>query len=269
MNANILPVGSNRSTPYLAFGDDSRFYNTLVFAVVIIPRTRLKQVETSIARLKDKFDIPAHVQLHCRTLFSLDKINPAKTEGLSHLSLRDVHAIIGRVVTIMNQSGVILRYAVTNLPSSQAAIGKELRLENPVDGSYVTLSVTEQTEHFAKGMLVELAKTCFSVPPGSSYGPTAWECEIFLAEDPSRIKFIGPSKAQVSSRYGDFYLDFGTANAMPFKFQPLLRKVQEAPMLQLADIAAYMCSHMTGESDTGKFLQSQLARVRYRFPMVR
>ena len=67
-STNILPVGSSRAAPYLAFGDDSRFKNTLVFAVVIIPRTRLRQVETRLARLKKEYSIPDHIQLHCRTL---------------------------------------------------------------------------------------------------------------------------------------------------------------------------------------------------------
>lgn len=261
-NTNTLPVGSSSAAPYLAFGDDSHFpnTNTLVFAVVIIPRTRLKQVETRLAVLKEKYKVPAHVPLHCKILFNR---HPKEKAGLSHLSPKDVYSIAARAVTIMNQTGVILRYAVADLSVCQSAIGKELELVNKDDVSTTKLPITEIDQDFGKVIIGKLANLCFAVPPDGSHGPTASECEIFLAEDKTKLKFvIGAHGRRADSHYSGFS-DIGATDGNVFQLQPTILKAHEAPMLQLADIAAYMCSHMSDTSEKGRFLQEQLARVRY------
>lgn len=261
-NTNILPVGSSKAAPYLAFGDDSHFpnTNTLVFAVVIIPRVRLKQVETRLAVLKEKYKIPAHIPLHCKILFSGQQREKA---GLSHLSPIDVRAIVARAVTIMNQTGVILRYASADLSVCQSAVGKELELVNKHDVSTTKLPITEIDQDFGKAIIGNLANLCFAVPPDCSHGPTASECEVFLAEDKTEIKFvISGHRRRADSHYSGFS-DIGAPDGHVFQLQPTILKAHEAPMLQLADITAYMCSHIFDTSEKGRFLQEQLARVRY------
>lgn len=107
-----------------------------------------------------------------------------------------------------------------------------------------------------------LAQACFAVPPDGSHGPTVSECEIFLAEDKTKIELIGPGARRADGRYFGFS-DIGAPEGYVFQLQPTILKASEVPMLQLADIAAYMCSHMFGTSETDLFLQEQLARIRY------
>jgi hypothetical protein len=213
-NARVISVGAETTANYLAFGDDSQFGRVLAYAVIIVRRTRLSQVEARITTLKERYKIPAQVQLHCRVLFNK---HPRKRAGLAHLSDDDARSIVARAVTIMNQGNVILRYAFGDLPHFEHVIGNELEFTHESDGSKLKLAANPD----AKGVLGMMMQACFAVPADGSHGPPVSECQIFVSEDSTKITFIGPGRRRADQLYSGFS-DIGATDGSVFQLQPTI-----------------------------------------------
>jgi hypothetical protein len=254
-NARVIKTGALSSAPYLAFGDDSQFGDVLAYAVIIVRRTKLRQIESRLSALKERFRIPKQIALHCRELFH---VHPRQKAGLSHLSDENARAIVAHAITILNQGDSILRYTIGNLSYFRTIIGDELEFTHESDGSKMNLSAKVDP----KGLLGIMMHACFSVPPDGSSGPNASECQIFASEDRTKVKFIGPGGRRADGLYSG-YSDIGAPEGVVFQLQPTLLKPGAVPLLQLADIAAYMCSHSADTSLQGRFFLEQLSRVRY------
>ena len=56
-NATTIHVGGSEEATCLAFGDDSQFGDTLVYAFVIVRRARLGAIEARIAALRKRFGV--------------------------------------------------------------------------------------------------------------------------------------------------------------------------------------------------------------------
>jgi hypothetical protein len=237
----------------MAFGDDSQFRNILAYAVIIIPRSRLRQAERKIRELKQRHGIPAEVPLHCRVLFGRDQRAKA---SIAHLSEDDARSIVSQAVTIINQVNGLLRYATDCLSSVHERIGQQIELTHESDGSKLSLPVNPDP----KGFLGMLMQACLNVPPGGKYGPSLRECEVFLSEDPTMVKFIGPRRTRADGLYAGFS-DLDAPPDTVFQLQPNLLKTGNAPLLQLVDIAAYICSHAADLSEECTFFRKQLSRV--------
>ena len=134
MAARTEIVGKSRSTPFVAFGDDSQYDGILVFSYVFIPRARLRRVLRDISSIKRKFRFPTDASIHCRELFSGQQ---RAKQGLSHLTQSDVQAIVQHAVTLINQHDVFLRYAFarTERISGLFSESNTIELEHEVDGS--------------------------------------------------------------------------------------------------------------------------------------
>lgn len=259
--SNIIGVGENNQARYLAFGDDSQFGDTLVYAFAFVQRGRVQSVERRLLALKDRFNIPQETTLHCRVLFSGQQREKA---GLGHLTPRDARWIVSHAVRILNQRRVLVRYATASLTEWKAALGDELELDGETDGEALKLPVKMDP----KGVLAILAQACFIVPPNGSEGPTASQCEIIVSEDRSKVQFIGPRKRRADRMYAGFS-DIGAPDGQVFQLQPTSVEATGHPLLQLADIAAYTCSHaMADRNGDNAFFRSQHDRLRYKFRKV-
>ncbi len=254
-NARVIKTGAEAGAPYLAFGDDSQFGEVLAYAVVIVRRTRVRQIESRLSALKERYRIPKQTALHCRLLFHE---HPRQKAGLGHLSDDDARAIVARAVTILNQSEGLLRYAVGDLSHFQGMLGGNLEFKHASNGS--TMNLPAKLE--PKGILGFLMQACFAAPPDGSRGPHTSECQIFASEDSTKIEFIGPGRRRADGLYSGFS-DIGAPEGAVFQLEPTLVKPQAVPLLQLADIAAYLCSHSTDASLERRFFREQLSRVRH------
>jgi Protein of unknown function (DUF3800) len=248
-------VGSSPEANYLAFGDDSQSGDTLVYAFVIARRTRIRAVEARITALKDRFKIPKHTTLHCRILFSGHQRQKA---GLGHLTPEDVQSIVARSITIMNQSSVLVRYPIADLVEFGDSLSNEIEMQHESDGSTIKLPVQLDP----KGILGMLMQSCFAVPLDGSHGPSASDCRIFVSEDSTKVEFIGERRRRADALYSG-YSDVGAPPGNVFQLQPSVVKADSEPILQLADIAAYVCSHAHDATAEGRFFGEQLSRFRY------
>ena len=250
-NAYTIPVGANTAAEYLAYGDDSQFGDILAFAFLIVRRTNLARAEERLTNLKLHYRIPAETPLHCRILFN--KI-ARKKSGIAHLTSHDARSIVARTVRIINRVPILLRYGRDSLSRLQNSLGQEIEFTNEFDGSKFRVPVMADP----KGLLSLLMQGSFMVPPDGSGGPLASQCEIFVAEDATKVPFIGPRRQRADRMYAGFS-DIGAPSGGVFKLEPTMLQSRYTPMLQLADVAAYMCGH-AGSSDG--FFREQLNNVR-------
>lgn len=255
MGNNIIPVGGNERSDYLAFGDDSQFGETLVFAFAIVHRSNLTAVEDALAELKEHFGIPQDISLHCRVLFSGQQRQKA---GLGHLTAHDARKILMRAVSIMNKGRVLVRYAVGNLSDCKAAMGSEIELLDSSGQPAETVPVSVDP----KGILATLMQSCFAVPPDRSEGPTAKDCKVIVSPDTTMVNYIGSRRKRADRMYSG-YSAIGAPPGEVFQLDPELADVRTQPMLQLADVAAYVCSHSYDGQSKNAFFRVQQRRFSY------
>ncbi|MCT7315572.1 hypothetical protein N5I87_06115 [Ralstonia sp. CHL-2022] len=201
-------------------------------------------------QIKRRFSIPTSTVLHCRTLF-----NGRQREkmGLSHLDPGDVRAIIAQAITAINEVRGRVHYAVQNFTAFAKQLGSELHFHSNDGTPSVTLPVSVEP----KGLLGMLAIACFPLGQFHVNGPSAAQCEIFVSEDRTKISFLGERRTRADSLYAGF-LDTGTAL---MQLNAHVVAADADPLLQLADIAAYVCSHAAALGSEDGFWREQLARV--------
>ncbi|MFM0071844.1 hypothetical protein PQQ86_11790 [Paraburkholderia sediminicola] len=249
-SSQTIQVGRAREAPFVAFGDDSQYGDSLSFAFVLVPRTRVRFAERKLERLKKRFKIPQEITLHCRTLFSGQQREKA---ALGHLSPSDVQSITAQAITIINDVNARVHFAVQDASTFFAGLGNELQLFNQDGSPGVKLPVTPDP----KGLLGMMAFSCFPLDQNGRYGPTASQCEIYVSEDKTKVSFIGEKRTRADSHYAGFFEmgdAFGQLNANIVAANAL-------PLLQLADIAAYICSHAFSKTGEVHFWKEQCGRI--------
>ena len=254
-SSNIIPVGRNDQASFMAFGDDSHFNDTLAYAFAIVERGRVGAIEQRLSALKDRFKIPQDVVLHCRVLFSGHQREKA---GLSHLTRRDIERVVSHVVRIMNQHRVLVRYSVCSLAEWKAAIGDEIELLDAYNKPAERVPVNADP----KGILTLLAQACFAVPPDGSEGPTASQCQIVVSGERTMVRFVGRTRKRADLMYSGFS-DIGAPDGQAFQLDPTIVDAADAPLLQLADVAAYICSHAWKVDAESAFFKQQHAHLRH------
>lgn len=250
-----IQLGNSPIAPYVAFGDDSQFRDYAAFAFVLIPRTRLRFAERKLERLKARFAIPASVTIHCSPLFSGQKREKA---GLGHLSPVDVREVVSQAVTLINDVNGRVHYGVDHAPSFFQKLGTSVQFHDHTGGSPFTKPVSADP----KALLGMLAVACFPTGQRSPYGPTAAQCEVFVSEDKTKLAFIGDRRLRADSLYSGFY-DMGNVAG---QLNAKIVAADVMPLMQLADIAAYLCSHAAGTTpDESDFWVKQRDRIRHWF----
>lgn len=257
MSTQTEIIGQSENAPFVAFGDDSQYDGILVFSYVFVPRTRLRRVLRDIAGIKKKFQFPNGAAIHCRELFSGQQ---RSKQGLGHLSPSDVQAIVQHAVTLINQHNVFLRYAFARTERLNAMFGgsNSIELEGVLDGSKLVLPAVFDP----KGIIGLLAQACFASDPNGSQGPIASQCEIYAAADKTKVQFIG-NKRQRADRLIPCFSDVGAPAGTVFRIEPTIASSDFSPIFELADIAAYMCSHAIHGNGMQPFFYDALSRVKY------
>ncbi|MGO0790083.1 hypothetical protein ACTOWA_09465 [Herbaspirillum seropedicae] len=259
MATNTIHIGNSTAAPFLAFGDESIAADgdMVVYAYVIVRRTRLHQVEGRLRRLKRQFKIPQEVMLHCRQLMA-----PHQREklGIAHLSTEDARLIIARAITLMNESYVWVKYAYCSLASFTANMGDVIQFTDN-SGAVGPIAKVNPSAKALTGMLAHAAMVAFAA---NNPGPRAEFCEVFASEERTAVKPLfgdGPSK-QADSIFGGFS-DIGTPPGSTFRLDPQIAPAERHECFQLADIAAYLCANAKSKRQKYPFYEEQLSRLRF------
>jgi len=243
---------------FLAYGDDSKFKNILIFAFAIIHKNNLSNAIDSINRIKRSFKFPSDKPIHCRILFNE---HARKKAGLDHITVSDARKMLNEIIIEMNSYRVLNRYAIFDYncghPLFKENQNSEIIFKNDKDNSSIKKTVQAEP----KGILSMLMQLCFAVGPDGKHGPQASNCQIYVSEDKTKIKFIGEKRTRADSLY--FGSSVGTSNDPANKIEPMIDESSNRAMFQIADIYAYCTSHARCNEYRGTFFKEQLSLIKY------
>ncbi|MCE3238617.1 MAG: hypothetical protein K0R24_1598 [Gammaproteobacteria bacterium] len=249
-------IVGNAPAEYLAFGDDSHHQNTLVYAFLIIKESLIASVENRVNAIKAFYGILDNIILHCKMLFSGDERRKA---GIAYLSSEKVRSIITRIVRIINETPIFLRYAYCNLEDQKIHFDK-LNAEETDEENKAPKKI--QLAPDSKGLLGRLAHISLSTLPRDPCIPTINKCQVVVSEDKTKVHFIGKNRRQAHYWISGFS-DIGVPLNSVFQLHPIIKKSHESIMLQLADMAAYMCCQALSEGSNSLFFREKLKEIKY------
>lgn len=253
MTSNIIPVGNNVESDFVAYGDDSQADSCLAYAFLIMRRKQIPEVEKRILLLKERYEIPSGISLHCRVLLHED---PREKAGLVHLSDVDGRSIIDKAVNIINKNSILVRCSTADLKLVEGILGPEITLEDVNNGDPVTLPMKSDP----KAVLALCMQGCFAVPNNGADGPTAKQCQIYTAADSTMVRFIGRQRKQAHNLYKG-YIDDKSEDGSVFQLNPQISTAVSTPILQLADIVSYICSRAIRGKESDSFYKKQMNRI--------
>jgi hypothetical protein len=245
-NNQTIELGAPPNSNFIAFGDDSQYKNTLVFAYVVIHKSKIDKVLKGLERIKKKFRFPPNSQIHCRVLFSGQQREKA---NLTHLKQQDLRAIMFHIVMLINEQAVFVKYGYTSASEAKKSFGESCYLEmQDLSGNKSEMA----SSYDPKAVLGMLAQSCWAEHDPSK-GPIASDCEIYAAADATQVKFLGDKRTR-ADRWTSGYSDIGAPSGAVFKIKPIIQTSEFSPGFELADIFAYICSHaLEGSPDTSLF----------------
>ncbi|WP_231937720.1 hypothetical protein [Burkholderia lata] len=252
--SNIIAVGKNQDSKYVAYGDDCHYPPFCGFAYVVVQRSRIPWVLREIASIKTAFGMPADQRLHCRELFHH---HAREKVGLSHLTVADAQSIIIRCLLLVNNAGIHVRFSHARLDEFVATMGNTMNLGNATDGTTATLALHGDP----KGLISWLAQMALLVPAPYTRFKHAHDWEVVVSADRTPTRMLGDKRSQAHNLINPFS-SIGAPDGMFFQMTPRVSNDDAAPMLQLADVAAYSLTHTLDMTDKGRFWRTQLPSIR-------
>lgn len=250
---NVINVGRYAGARYVAFGDESRFRDRLVYATIIVHRTDLDYFREVLSRVKVKYAIPNSEELHCRVLFNS---NQRDKRGLSHLTDEIVRAMLLELVSDLVARPILCRF--THAIFSQNPEFLEAGTWEDSSGNPGPMMNAIPNE--PKGILGLLMQATFCCPLDGSEGPPISEIEVFVSEDKTKVEFLQKKQAH------NFCFGYSDVNAPPgmvWYLNPHVVKSNGMPLLQVADICAYAASHMELPINETEYWGSIITRMSY------
>ncbi|MCO5411105.1 hypothetical protein [Ralstonia mojiangensis] len=255
MTDNIITVGRNPETKYVAFGDDCHFNDICGYAYVVVKRSRISWTLRELNRIKDEFGIPRTTPLHCRVLFSADQRRSAK---LDHLDDTQARSIVIKCLLLLNNVCAHVRFANGSLGAYAAAMGDSIEMRNQAGDIEVVLPVHTSP----KALLSLLAQIALMVPASDRKFARAEEWELVISQDATKIKSIGNGKRQVHNLMSGGFSSIGAPQGQFHQFVPHVSTEAAHPLLQLADVAVYSLTHALDVSEKTRFWRTQLPTIR-------
>ena len=248
---NIIQACDGTNLPYCAYGDESKYKDLVVYAFVVFPREKVKEAEGHLNFYRKQYNFPPDEPIHCSVL--LHESSRAK-KGLSHLSHNDVRDLIRKILFRMKKLNAFCRFAYFKHNNEQKYLVEEFQW-NSSNGEE-TQDKCPPLKNDPKLIQMFLRNICLTpapnIPPGH-----LWEC--FISEEKTLIEGIGGKKHRAHS--GNFFSDIHAPESSVFQFAPNVLK--DHPLLQVADICAYMCSHASVDMSGNDFFTKELSLFPY------
>jgi|GEM_PF-2192849 len=235
-----IRLGQTGVAPFVAYGDESQHFDVLTYAYVIARRDTLPSLEEGVLILKEKYGIPREKELHCRFLCSP---TGRKKGGFDFLTREIVEDLLYDAFDLMAREQVAIRFAITDYRKHGNEYG---------DNIVLTDGAGQQTAHKVhrlasggidpKAILGNLSSHLWAISLTGASSPTPKECDIYVSAEHSLVRFIGDKARKAHEHYSAFI----GINAPPghiFRIEPKVTTYAESFMVQLADIAAFTCSH--------------------------
>lgn len=250
MTVTTIEVGRDPAARFYAFGDDSAYGEVLVYAFVIVPKRRARVLRRRLGDIKKKFGFPLGAKLHCRELLGEHARQKA---GLGHLSHDDARAVLAHVVTELNDLVCQVRYGFFRVPADG-------RFYPDFESDVIQPPLKDDP----KAIQASLASFCFLTAQDGSQGPHVSDCEVVAAEDSTLAHTFGGKRRRADSLVPS-YLDFGMDPNQILYLNPHVLPQGAEPLLEVADVVAYICAHALSAENKYPFWGQQLERIKYRF----
>src|SRR5262245_17169589 len=116
MNDNVIEIGNSPMSQYVAYGDESKFLDTLVYSQFIVARSDVRRVEVKLRKLKSHFGIRDSVVLHLSQL-----MNPFQREklGLGSLTNEDVKSFLNSLLDNLSDVSYLLKVSYFTIEDGQ------------------------------------------------------------------------------------------------------------------------------------------------------
>lgn len=234
--------------------------NILSYAVVYVPRTRVSAIARKITAIKKRFRLLPTVPLHCRILFNPDNRRRA---GLEHLSTEDARRIVASAITVIVEARSFVRCATTTVEDAHSALGDTMVFRSAVDDSIYPMSVGKDP----KALFSLLMMSCTADSPVDTRVPRSSDSQIFVAAERSKVEFLGQTKR--ADTMLSYYSEIGTSKGILHQVIPNIAEADGHPLLELADIVAYVCAQAEDPERRFSFFPEQLSRMQHRMTFVR
>ena len=246
MEDNVIVVGNSPLAQYVAFGDESKFMDTLVYAFCLFEKRDLRLVESKLRKIKKAYGLPDDQILHMSVL--MNKFQREKI-GLGHLENSDIKSLVTAIIDNLASISYLVRYSYYTLEEKE-----QNNFED--DGSGISGCLEE------KGILGILCQGSFAVDPNGKEGPDARNCEIIVSEEQTKTELMGERNR--ADRWFSGFSDVGAPTGYVYRTRPRIAKADEVELLQIADLFSYICSHAKSEKCNDLFYSAQLERVKIR-----
>ena len=242
---NLVRVGQDRNSTYVAYGDDCQFGDICGFAFLVVKRTRIKRVLRELEAIKARYGFPTGVPVHCRVLFSGDQ---RKKAGLSHLTKVQVEEIITCCILLLNDAGACVVFTHCRLSEFASVMGSKISLWDQAQADRVELNVHADP----KGLIGFLSQLCLMVPATERRFARPHEWAIVVSQDKTQAKLFGDRSRQAHRQVTGFS-EVGAAAGELFQYEPSIGTEATHPLLQLADVVVYALCHAQDEGERGRF----------------
>lgn len=97
-------------------------------------------------------------------------------------------------------------------------------------------------------------------PPASKMIPTLDKCQVIISKEKTPTKFLGEGSKQ-AHYWNAGFSDVDAPENKIFQFKPSIENPKDHIMLQIADLAAYICCKARSGKD--QFFREQLTRINH------
>jgi hypothetical protein len=170
---------------------------------------------------------------------------------------------LASVVTAAIEAKSFLRYAFTTVEDARSALGETMTFHNHTDGPTYAVPVGDDP----KGLFGMLMSACTLDDPIDPRVPKSTESEIFVSEEASQVRFLGQNRRADSLL--SHFSEIGTPRGTLHQLTPNIAAANAHPLLEVADVAAYLCAHAHDPEIKFDFFPNQLHRMRHQMTSVR
>lgn len=181
---DTIIVGQDPKARYCAYGDESATRDRLAYAYALFRREHIVRAEKTLRIIKQNFGFPEGVPIHCRVLFNSAQ---RKKKGLSHIDDRGARKLLDKVVYHLDKLPAACQFSYCRRPI------KEVLLDETEESPVIRTD--------PKGIMGFLAQGCF----GTNNGIRPTDCQIFISEEETRMRFIGDRRMRVDRWYSSGY----------------------------------------------------------------
>lgn len=242
---DIVWLGQDPNAPFLAYGDDTKFGEILLYAFLIVERSFALELDKQLLELKEKLSIPGEAPIHTK-----DFLNGFKRQklGIEHLNVAEM---IDGIIHLINRGRCCIFYNYLRTPKNGRIYPENLEIGG------------KQIHGDHKAIVHQLAASCF-LPFVKLRGRyvTLKDMEVFVSQETTKTKTVGSQKRQAQ-----FLSEMRIPTTFPIqkgcyaRLKPHYIPTNQSLFCQIADVIAYVLAHALSKKCKNDNYKKQMGRI--------